>query len=50
VGSEDVNGGRIFAPRKNPVRVNTTLEVNLEKGGFEKEGEFEKICPKKLDT
>jgi hypothetical protein len=29
------------------VRVTTTLEVSLKKGEFEKEGEFEKICPKR---
>jgi hypothetical protein len=47
VGSEDVNGGRLFAPRKNLTRVTTTLEVSSEKGEFEKEGEFKKSLFKK---
>jgi hypothetical protein len=47
IASKDVNGGRLFVPRKNWTRVTTTLEVSLKKGEFEKEGEFEKICLKR---
>jgi hypothetical protein len=34
IASKDVNGGRLFAPRKNPVRLTTTLEISLKKGEF----------------
>ena len=44
---KDVNGGRLFAPRRNLTRVTTTLEVSSNKGEFEKEDEFEKICLKR---
>jgi hypothetical protein len=30
IASKNVNGGRLFAPRRNPVRVTTTLEVSFE--------------------